>query len=60
MIFLNLRRFGAFPRRKKKEKEKNQKNNKKYVTPSTYKYVRNTLNLLNKGGGTARTRGDAA
>ena len=27
-----------------------------YVTPSTYKYVRNTLNLLNKGGGTARTR----
>ena len=59
MIFLNLRRFGASPRRKKKEK--NQKNNnKKYVTPSTYKYVRNTLNLLNKGGGTARTRGDAA
>ena len=27
-----------------------------YVTPSTYKYVRNTLNLLNKGGGTSRTR----
>ena len=44
------------PGERKKKKKRTKRIIKKNVTPSTYKYVRNTLNLLNKGGSTARTR----
>jgi hypothetical protein len=54
-IFLNLS-VKASPLEKEKKKKRTKRIIKKNVTPSTYKYVRNTLNLLNKGGGTARTR----
>ncbi len=55
----NLLKFaglGLPPGERKKKKKRTKRIIKKNVTPSTYKYVRNTLNLLNKGGGTARTR----